>query len=413
MRLNIQEILNSKLSMISLGSRVLNKVGYLYRAYRNRVLLGWSRVFGLPYLRRRADLVILDDVFPSILTQFRVLEFGKYLGKWHTEIFSTVPSFKKLRDEYAQYYPGHTDRIHPFRGLAVRARAAYFVFVNNGALFINFIEKNKLPFAFTLYPGGGFAMDNETSDKKLKRLFGSPFFRYVLVTQNITRDYLLSRNLCPEERIVRVAGSPYKQEDTLPRRDDGRVTFDLVFCAAKYMEKGMDKGYDLFIETMRLLRPLIPNLRVHVVGPFDRRDVDVGGLEESITFHGVLPIDRLREVYTQSDIILSPNRAGLLGKGFFDGFPTGAVVVAGLEGVAMFVTDELGQNEFFTEDKEIVVIDHDPGHIAQKVMFYFEHPALLDGLKHEGQQRLRWLTGDQVQMTPRYEILESLMREAE
>ena len=70
--------------------------------------------------------------------------------------------------EYAAKFPDFADRViryHP--GRIVRARLAYVVFVHNVAFFLDTIERNRLPFVYTLYPGGGFQLDYPTGDARL------------------------------------------------------------------------------------------------------------------------------------------------------------------------------------------------------------------------------------------------------
>lgn len=52
------------------------------------------------------------------------------------------------------------------------------------------------------------------------------------------------------------------------------------------------------------------------------------------------------------DIILSPNRSNILANGAFDGFPTAAVVEAGLKGVIMMISDDNNQNLIFKDGED-------------------------------------------------------------
>ncbi len=391
---------------------------FLWRAYRKAVRIlrnvgydikvMWGRMGGSPYMKEELDLVIFDDLFPSPLTLFRVLEFEKYMNRWQkTMVFSSAPEFDNFLHQYSKI-SSHVDRIHRFRHEAVHARCAYFIFLHNSRTFLRFIELNRIPFVFTLYPGGGFWFEQPESDKTLRRIFRSPYFYKVIVSQNIVEEYLLKKGLCSKEHIVRVAGSPYKVEGKVFRKEN-RDTFDIAFCAAKYMPKGIDKGYDLFIETCKILVHEIPNLKVHVIGNYDTSDVDVGELDHIITFYGLQSMQKLREIFAGVDIILSPNRANVLHPGAFDGFPTGSVGIAAMEGAAMFVTDELGQNEFFTPGIQIEIIDHNPKNIAAKIIGYVREPGKLRNLQIEGQKRMLRLIEDDVQMPARYQVLEEVI----
>ena len=127
-------------------------------------------------------------------------------------------------------------------------------------------------------------------------------------------------------------------------------TFDIIFCAAKYMPKGLDNGYDVFIELANSLIKRYSFVRFHLVGGFDKDDKDVTLLRNAIAFYGYKKFDDLKEIYNKMDVIISPNKPFLLGKGAFDGFPQGTVVEAVFNGVVALITDELNQNTIFDDD---------------------------------------------------------------
>ena len=91
------------------------------------------------------------------------------------------------------------------------------------------------------------------------------------------------------------------------------------------------------------------------------------------------------------DIILSATSVGVEYHGKFDGFPL--TVDAGYHGVAMFVTDPMGQNEDFTGGRDIEIITRSSESIVEKIRFYYDRPHLLHRLAQEG-QRILWRIRD-------------------
>jgi len=262
----------------------------------------------------------------------------------------------------------------------IKASLIYFMFLHNGIEFISYIEKNKIPFVFTLYPGGAFRLNQEKTDRHLKRLCSSPYFRGVIVTQNVSYRYLVEKEL-----------------------------FNIGFVAHKYTAQGKDKGYDIFVDVAKILYNKIDNLKIHVVGGFDENDIDINDIEDKTVFHGTLTKAEYIDVLSHLDVFISPNRFNVLAPGAFDGFPLGED--AGILGAAMFVTDELGQNEYFKDGEEIIIIDHDPEKIANKVLYYYNNHEALKRLAANGQKRLAELFSHKVQMTPRYELLNKYIYE--
>jgi glycosyltransferase involved in cell wall biosynthesis len=176
------------------------------------------------------------------------------------------------------------------------------------------------------------------------------------------------------------------------------------------MPRGVDKGYDRFIASARILRGRYPELRFHVVGDFTEEDVEVTDLRDCITFYGHQFTPFFPGFYSRMDIILSPNVPFLFSPGAFDGFPTGCCIEAALCGAAMFVSDELAMNEDRLKDgEEVVVIPCEPEQIAELVEKYVADPERLACLAQNGQRAIRNLFAVDVQTTPRLRLLSDLL----
>ncbi len=372
-------------------------------------------------------LIILDDYFPNLLSSFRVAEYHSYLKRFpNAEVHSTGTAlgehktFDGLLAEYESRHPEFRNRVMKFhRRRVLRGSAGYAVFLNNAYRFIEPAEKSGLPFVFELYPGGGFRLDAERSDEKLRRVLSSPAFRKVIVTQPITRDYLLGKSLCDPSQIEFVFGGVVPSDRfsamTASRRRFGadKETLDVCFVANKYMPGGVDKGYDVFLGAARLLVERHRNVHFHVVGPFDKSDGDVSGLSDRLTFHGMQQTAFFEKFYAGMDIIVSPNASFLLAPGAFDGFPTGCCMEAGLCGVAVFCTDELKQNQgAFKEGEEIVVISREAGDIAGTIENYLKEPARLAALSVATRKAFHRVLGVEQQMRPRLNVLAEMMSRA-
>ena len=370
------------------------------------------------------QLLILDDYFPNLLSSFRVAEYHACLERFpNAEVHSTGAAlgehrtFDGLLGQYEQRHPEFKNRVVKFhRRRVLRGSAGYAVFLNNAHRFIEPAERSGLPFVFELYPGGGFRLDAERSDEKLRRVLTSPAFRKVIVTQPITRDYLLGKGFCDPSQIEFVFGGvvPSDRFSALPapRRRFGadKDTLDLCFVANKYTPGGVDKGYDRFIGAARLLAGRHRSVHFHVVGPFDKSDGDVSGLNDQLTFYGTRQTDFFKTFYAGMDIILSPNASFLLAPGAFDGFPTGCCMEAGLCGVAVFCTDELKQNQsVFVEGKEIVILSREVEDICEKVETYLKEPARLAELSVATQKAFHRVLDIDHQMKPRLCVLAEVM----
>lgn len=361
------------------------------------------------FQRPKHDLIIIDDQFPQPYPfGFRNFEINGILKNIPSSIaFSMFPikpkedawfshcygikkkKFKKNLKNYLMYYPENRKRIHYLPKHLHSVQLCYSYFLAQTYTLLPYLEKNKIPFVFVLYPEGAFGLNNPSSDAMCKRIFSSPYFRGVIVTQHITRNYLLEKKLCPKKLIHYEFGT-YIQffKNEIPNKiyyPQNKNTLDICFVACKYSSQGVDKGYDLFIETAKQLSPKYSFVRFHVVGNFTPNDIDISSINDRITFYGFQNKDFLLKFYSQMDICISPNRLEKLYHGNFDGFPLGADALA--FGCTLLTTDELKNNDGFTDNKDIVIIKPEINHILKKCIHLIENIPQMYQIGKQGQIR--------------------------
>ncbi len=369
------------------------------------------------------SLLILDDYFPNLLSAFRIAEYNAYLAEFPgARVLSSCQaeagpsnrgpqSFEEHLQDYRRVFPQFADRIH-FNDNRWRPSApfAYTIFLNQAYWNLELLERARIPFAFTLYPGAGMRIDCPESNRQLRRVFASPQFRGVITTQNVTRDYLLQHQFCPAEAIRHIYGAilPLDRLAKVAVQRDDRPR-NLCFVASKYTADGSDKGFDLFLEAGRLLLARFPDLRLHVVGGFSTDDCADPQLRERITFYGFQPTEFFPEFYRKMQVILSPNRAFRMLPGAYDGFPTGCCMEAALCGVGVFCSDPLNMNETFADGRELVVIPLDAQQIAATVAEFLQDADRLYRLRTAGQARFWDVLSWESQMVPRLELLRQFL----
>ena len=371
-----------------------------------------------PRKRSLDRLVILDDAFPNPFTAFRVAEFNTYFERFQqVKLYSTTAMFQYWIDEYGRQYPQFKKLVRPYdKNRILRGKGAYIVFLHNAWRFVEQLEKAGLPFVFTLYPGGEFRLNEAVSDDRLRRVFSSPMFRKVIVTQKITHDYLIAGSFCDPAQIEFIFGgvlaSNRLNASPFPKHRYGvdKDVLDVCFVAFKQTPRGIDKGYDRFIAAARLLADRNQQVRFHVVGSFDESDVDIGDLQSRISFYGSQYTDFFPGFYANMDIIISPNIPFVLAPGAFDGFPTSCCIEAGFCGVAVFCTDELAMSHgIFKDREEIVIISREPSEISDVIEEYIARPDLLAKLASRGQRAMHDVFDPNKQIEPRLRVLSSLL----
>ena len=428
----------------TLKAKINNKFGK-YRIFRickyiikNPLFLFQKSFYKKIYKKidRRIDkqdftLVIFDDVFPSIYSPFRYEEYMEYMKSFkRVYAYTTGRSFLALNEkrnvrevieEFEKRNPEFKERIFKLdyenkkRLNNFRNKIAIMTFLQNvqNSVYDNLelLEHYHIPFIFTLYPGGGFILNDKESDEKLRNIFKSEYFRKVIVTQKITYDYLINNNFCKEEDIEFIYGI-VTPENILNTHLNGKLYYkkgkeamDLCFVAHKYCEKGIDKGYDLFIDVAKKLCKKYDNIKFHVVGGFNKDDIDITEIQDKIKFYGILSSGELIELYKKMDIIVSPNRPFKLSKGSFDGFPTGACTEAMINGVALICTDELKLNVKFTNHQDIIIIKPELEELEKEIENLYNNPKCIEKIALEGRKKALEIYSKESQMTPRMKLI--------
>lgn len=394
---------------------------YKIRKNINKYLDRFFNKYKFTFLFRpiNTELLILDDFFPCQLSNFRYIEFSEYLQNYNSTALTTGKSLPNAQiyksiNYFIKLHPSK-NRIKVFqKNRLIKAKLAVLVFQHNTVQFLDYLENNRIPFIFTLYPGGNFILNDKNGDLGLSRIFNSIYFRKVIVTQKITLDYLLDNKLCKAENIEFIYGCPIETKNDNFKKNPFELVkkeINICFVAAKYHPTGMDKGYDVFIDTAKKLQKSSSKFKFHVVGGFDKNDINIENIESNIKFYGYLEINALRKFYEKMDIIISPNRSNVLANGAFDGFPTAAVVEAGLKGVIMMLTDDNNQNIYFKNGEDCVFINHNSVDISNKVIELCNDTFKMNYISNSCQNKLNNLFSYDSQIKKRFEIIDTLIKQ--
>jgi lipopolysaccharide transport system ATP-binding protein len=378
---------------------------------------------------------ILDDFFPNLLTGFRVAEYNALLDRFPgLRVASTYGDFDVAHARYAHLHPRHAHRIVRYApGLLEGARLVYLNFLNNAVAFLPDLERARTPFVATLYPGGGFGLDESGSDAKLARLLGSPLLRSLIVTQDVTRAYVAARAPAhlPITEIFGVVANPDYFEPAPARTwfGNGKSACDVAFVAENYMRVGENKGFPAFVAAISALFAASPSegapdapppLAVHVVGSFDashwRAAMPAGAPDPDalpLRFHGRLETSALRAFYRGVDVVVSPNLPRVLHAGNFDGFPTGCCVEGALCGVVMVASDPLGLNaDRYRDGVEFIRVEPDGADVARALRALLRDPSSVARIGEAGCTVTRRLFAPEVQIGGRIAVLERVLRDA-
>lgn len=292
---------------------------------------------------------------------------------------------------------------------------AYTLFYHNIIRYFAHFEKHKMPFAFTLYPGGSFVLENEGVNEQLRKICKSPYFRGVMVNQPYVYNYLVEKDICEKNKITLVSGAPlnidnYIEEEIIENKFD-KTELDILFMANKYMIQGFDKGFDLFQLIAKQLLIQMPRTKFHVIGNFSEGDLIFSGLKKSFVFHGHLEEMKFGQVLSKTQICISPNRINALSQGAFDGFPLASSVTAGLYSNLLVLTDALNQaNEIgLVDGDDFIKISTDVFEIVEVLKGISKDRSRMRVIAMNGQLKLKTLYNRNNQIIPRLNFIKKFI----
>ena len=129
------------------------------------------------------DLIIYDDIYPHPASGFRMEEFTNLLNTVANSKailsgaaykFFNIPAeqHRKHVADLSKRNPALRKKIEYVRGTVnINCRLFYCVFFNNMYKNLGWVKEHKIPFAFTLYPGGGFNLGAAETEARLREIF--------------------------------------------------------------------------------------------------------------------------------------------------------------------------------------------------------------------------------------------------
>lgn len=370
--------------------------------------------------------IFYDKFYPSQAYKWRTTEFNFLLEKFPKAILyaeannykghTTKKKFLELIDDLKVSYPkiGIERQIKylnkPVFLYNFKAPLVYFLFLEDAIRFYPFLFRMKTPFVFTLYPGGGFLIDNPIIDEKIQLICNSTLCKGVIVNGKFAHNYLTKKLKISESTVHLIPGVPLELNELKVRTHNKNGNFIIGFCARKYLDRGLDKGFDIFAQLAHHYQN-VKDVEFICIGDFSKNDL----LQEekeliNIKFTGLLSGEDFLSTISTFDVIVSPVRHFLNG-GDFDGFPTAAVVEASLQGVTMVCSDPL--NDSFYSKDEIIIAEPEINayiEILEKLRSDLQYCHKI-GL--QGQRKTFDLYNLENTLLPKYELLKSLIDEKE
>lgn len=376
----------------------------------------------------KLSVLIIDDLLPSPLFPWRNYEFDELIKEIpQTSVvcdlnifrfYSRNKTFEENLIDLGVDYPSLAKQCKKLRLFQnSNVSLVYMLFFHNVSRYFAHFERHKMHFAFTLYPGGGFVIGNNQINERLKQICKSSYFKGLVVNQPFLYDYLIQNKIVEANKIHLISGVPLKTDNYSPseihERKFQNQIIEIVFIANKYMVQGFDKGFDLFQMIAQQLLKSTNSLTFHVIGGFSENDLIFPQLNEFFIFHGQLHESKMGEVFSKTQICISPNRRNALAEGAFDGFPLASSVTAGLYNNLLLLTDPLNQSQEvgLIDGEDFIKISLDLFDVDAILKNIIADRNKMKQIAFAGKNKLQYLYGKENQISPRIKFIKSILEQ--
>lgn len=371
------------------------------------------------------DIIIFDDCIPSLLSPWRNFEYEQICKEFeNVKIYTTLTTYnnysqgngyKVNRDKLYKMYPFLKNKLVKFkRKRKYKSKLAYFLFYNNLVQFYPILIKLNLPFTFTLYPGGGFYFNNPEIDSFLTNVFKNDLCKGVIVNQSCTKQYLIDKGICPDNRIRLIPGvclniQNYMVENYVYDKPTDKT--NIVFFANKYTPDGSDKGFDTFQKIALELLTRKNDFSFTVIGGFSKSDLIDPKLDDYINFKGMIDETQFESILSQTHLLISANLPFKLYPGAFDGFPLSTAVTAALYGNLNLMTDYFNESEKIDliDGLDFIKIDTDVNAIVETIIDLNKNKDSLKEKAINGRNKMLKLYHFDSQIVPRISHLKEIL----
>ncbi|HMP92812.1 MAG TPA: hypothetical protein PKD90_08070, partial [Phnomibacter sp.] len=264
---------------------------------------------------QQSDLLIIDNIYPHPLSDWRYIEFNEYLKAFNqVHIYTGVIEGNRIvvPAQYAEHkqwlQQNHGTLLqgnHKVEALSeqanINAKLAYCLFYHNLSYVFPLLERYQIPFVFTLYPGGRFALYDHTVRENLRRYTSSPLFRHLFVNMPNIYQYAREQLGVPASKLTLCYGGPiFTNNLAFSSYPLSRYTIQplrICFAAHQYMPMALNKGYDVFCKLAQAFEKY-PDIQFTVIGGLHSGDSFFAPLP-NIAYAGELEAEALDECFSR------------------------------------------------------------------------------------------------------------------
>ena len=379
--------------------------------------------------KQNYTILIIDNIFPSFYSPCRTEEFINYLKEFKNvyvlATWKAIPETEKLNnnkliEKFEIRYPEFKGRIiniqdskYENKVEKLKNKIAVMTYFENVEEQFELLNKNKIPFIFTLYPEGKFELNDANIREKLKLIFSSNYFKKVIVTEKYIKKYLIKNKLCNTKKIKIIPGAVIQAEMFKGKVKSkmcygiNKKTLDICFADYEHFNKTRKDGYDTFIE---IVKKFANNKKIefHVVGKHKKQDIPFGNKITNIKYYGIKSPDDFLKILKKVDILMSLNDADYE----FESVPNDLCIHAMLNKVVVMCLKSKKNNNFFINNKDYMEINHNNVNedIIKKIEYILKKPKKMKKIATKGRKKAQKLYSNENQIQSRIELIRKLAK---
>jgi glycosyltransferase involved in cell wall biosynthesis len=268
----------------------MNKVGHLSSAHnRFDTRIFFKQCQSLANNNRKVSLVIADGLGNEVRDDISIFDVGKQKNRFRRIFKTTNDVYKKALELNCDIYHLHDPELIRI-GLKLKRDGKKVIFDIHENIAFQILSKEYIPKFLRKIISKIYRL---YEIKKLKK------FDALIIAEHSYKKYYSSLN----KNLVTVLNMP-KIDHLKKFYSDNRTNNEIFYIGGI----SNNRGFDVLIQALKILRLKIPNIFAHFIGPFSKKLIDneqLKDIKDNFKLYGSLPLTKGLKYSQNSKIGLS------------------------------------------------------------------------------------------------------------
>lgn len=376
--------------------------------------------------KQNYNLIIIDNIFPSFYSPTRTEEFLSYMNYFKNvyicATWKDIPTTEELSDEeliskFEQRYSNFqgsiincNDKNYKERIKSIKNKIAILTYYKNIEEQIDFIEQEKIPFMFTLYPDKYCRIDDRKYVESLKKIFKSKYFKKVIITQRNLLNFVKKIGV-NNNKIIYIPGmviqsemfTEYNRSKKYFKKN--KATLDICFADYEHFSDSRDDGYEMFVKIAERFKEN-NDIKFHVIGKHCCNKKGMEITSKNITYHGILCPEDCSKLYKKMDIMMSINNFNHE----IESSPNELCIHAMLSNMLVMCTTQQSNKLLFKDKKDFIRVERNIDDIISKINQMYDNPKQIVRIANRGRNKARKIYSEDVQIEKRIQNIRKIAK---